>query len=292
MGLRTDKGKQKGLKAVADACGVIAPLALDQRSALRNIFGKAMEIDPAKVPSEELVEFKEAVSRILTPHASAILLDQEYGLSAARQRAKSTGLLLAYEKTGFDKSVSGRLPELLEDWSAHRLVAAGADAVKLLLYYSTTRPVEINTRKHAFVERVGRECAGLHVPFFLELVSYAEGMEDKGREFARIRPDVVTQSMAEFSKPQYRVDILKVGVPVNIGFVKGSPHAGNDILYGRDEAVLVENGEKALEDWLLQDGVRNIQNVNRLLGAAHSCLSAQVGTDVPGDFTNRTMVGS
>jgi tagatose 1,6-diphosphate aldolase len=56
--------------------------------------------------------------------------------------------------------------------------------------------------------------------------------------------------------------------------------------------VFVENGEKALEDWLLQDGVRNIQNVNRLLGAAHSCLSAQVRTDVPGDFTNRTMVAS
>jgi tagatose 1,6-diphosphate aldolase len=156
-------GKKKGLKAVANAHGVIAALAIDQRSrsALRKLFGKATNVAPDAVPVEKLVQFKEAVSRALSPHASAILLDPEYGLPAAKQRAKSAGLLLAYEKTGFDHSVAGRLPTLLERWSAERLVVSGADAIKLLLYYSSTSPQEINNRKHVFVERLGAECAGL-----------------------------------------------------------------------------------------------------------------------------------
>jgi tagatose 1,6-diphosphate aldolase len=111
-------GKKRGLQAVADERGVIAALAIDQRSAPRKLFGNAMGIEADKVPSEKLVQFKEAVSRILTPHASAILLDPEYGLTAARERAKSAGLLLAYEKTGFDKTAPGRIPQPLEHSSA------------------------------------------------------------------------------------------------------------------------------------------------------------------------------
>jgi tagatose 1,6-diphosphate aldolase len=237
MGLRLAEAKQKGLQAVADSRGVIAALAIDQRSALRKLFAKALNIEPDSVPAEKLVQFKEAVSRILTPHASAILLDPEYGLPAARQRAKKAGLLLAYEASGYDEKVPGRLPQLLNGWSVRRLVAAGANCVKLLLYYSSASKAETNEAKHALVERVGAECAEEEVPFFLELVSYGEGMDDKGPEFAKIKPEVVNQGMEEFSKQQYRVDVLKVGLPVNLAFVEGSPAAGKDILYRRREAL-------------------------------------------------------
>lgn len=237
MNFHLTEQKKKGLQAVADSRGVIAALAIDQRSALRKLFAKSMNVEADAVPAEKLVQFKEAVSRILTPHSSAILLDPEYGLPAARKRAKNAGLLLAYEKTGHDKSVPGRLPRLLERWSVRRLVEAGANCIKLLLYYSSTSAVDINDSKHAFVERVGAECAENDVPFFLELVSYGEGQDDKGLEFARIKPDMVTQGMEEFSKPQYRVDVLKVGLPVNLAFVEGSPVAGKETLYRRREAL-------------------------------------------------------
>jgi tagatose 1,6-diphosphate aldolase len=237
MGPGITEGKRKGLQAVADRRGVIAALAIDQRSALRKLFARSMNTEAANVPAEMLIEFKEVVSRALTPHASAILLDPEFGLPAARQRAKAAGLLLAYEQTGYDKAEPGRLPKLLDHWSAERLVAAGASAVKILLYYSNTSPVEINDRKHAFVERVGAECSEADVPFFLELVNYGEGMEDKSAEFARIKPGVVAHSMEEFSKPHYRVDVLKVGVPVNMMFVEGSPSSGKEILHSRSKAI-------------------------------------------------------
>jgi tagatose 1,6-diphosphate aldolase len=229
-------GKQKGLQAVCDSRGVIAAVAIDQRSALRNLFARRMGIEPENVPAESLIQFKEAVSCILTPHASAILLDPEYGLPAARQRAKSAGLLLAYEKTGYDKKVPGRLPRLLDHWSVARIREAGADSVKLLLYYSSFSSAEVNDVKHALVERVGAECAAADVPFFLELVSYAEGMEDKGSDFAQVKPEVVSNGMVEFSKGKYRVDVLKVGVPVNLNYLQGSPLASGEILYTREEA--------------------------------------------------------
>jgi tagatose 1,6-diphosphate aldolase len=175
-----------------------------------------MGVAPADVPPENLSQFKEAVSTILTPHASAILLDPEYGLPAAAKRAANAGLLLAYEQTGYDKNMPGRMPRLLDGWSVKRLIEAGANAVKLLLYYSSRSSVETNDLKYAFVEKVGAECAASDVPFFLELVSYGENMDEKSIEFARIKHEVVAAGMKEFSKPRYHVDVLKVGMPVNL----------------------------------------------------------------------------
>jgi tagatose 1,6-diphosphate aldolase len=236
MAREITSGKRKGLQAVSDSRGIIAALAIDQRSALRSLIAKAKGVEPDAISGAMLAEFKEAVSRILTPHASAILLDPEFGLVASRQRAKNAGLLLAYEQSGYDKAVAGRLPRLLEHWSARRLVEAGADCIKILLYYSPSSGADSNDRKHAWVERIGAECRAADVPFFLELVSYQEGLEDKSREFARVKPEVVTKSVEEFSKPQYGVDALKVGVPVSMAYVEGSPGAEADWLYSREEA--------------------------------------------------------
>jgi tagatose 1,6-diphosphate aldolase len=317
-------GKRKRLEAVSDSRGVIAALAIDQRSALRSLIAKVKGVDPEEIPGEMLAEFKEAVSRILTQYSSAILLDPEYGLPAARVRAANAGLLLAYEQSGYDRAIPGRLPHLLEHWSAKRLVDAGADCVKTLLYYSPSSSAEINDSKHAWVERIGAECRTLDVPFFLELVSYREGMEDKSREFAQVKPDAVAESVEEFSKPQYGVDVLKVGVPVNMAYVEDAPGAERDWLYSREEAkqhfrraadaarvpfiylsegvgnelfedalqlaaeaganfsgvlcgratwkdgvpIYVKEGLRALEKWLNEQGVHNIERVNARLVAA------------------------
>jgi len=161
------------------------------------------------------------VTAVLTEHASAILLDPEWGLPASKRRAKNAGLLLAYEKTGYDKTGPGRLPDLLDNWSARRLKEAGADCVKILLYYTPTDGDKINDIKHAWVERIGDECLAHDIPFFLEPVGYdPRGGDEKGLEFAKLKPQVVMGYMTEFSKPQYHVDVLKVEVPINAVYVR------------------------------------------------------------------------
>src|ERR1700690_53683 len=220
--MKVTPGKQKGMKAVCNSRGVIAAAAMDQRGSLKNSIAKEKGIDKSAVTDQMLEEFKTAVTRVLTPHASAILLNPEYGLPAAKARASNSGLLLAYENSGYDNTRPGRLPDLLDIWSVHRLVAAGADCIKILLYYTPFDLPEVNDIKHAWVERIGGECTAADVPFFLEFVGYVENGDEKGIEYAKQKPEIVTKSMEEFSKPQYAVDVLKVEVPVNMAFVAGT----------------------------------------------------------------------
>jgi tagatose 1,6-diphosphate aldolase len=182
--------------------------------------------------------FKSIVTKVLTRHSSAILMDPEYGLEAIKQRAPGTGVLLAYEKTGYDASVKGRLPDLLAEWSVRRLVEAGADAIKILLYINPFDDDKINRVKYAFIERIGAECAAVDAPFFLEPLAYDDDVGDeKGFEFAKVKPKYVTRYMEEFSKPRYGVDVLKVEVPVNMKFVEGTRAFGGQAAYTHREAM-------------------------------------------------------
>ena len=234
--MKISPGKQRGLEAVSNERGVIGAAAMDQRGSLKSAIAKDKGVDKKAVTDAMMAEFKEAVARILTPHASAILLDPEYGLSAAKVRAKNAGLLLAYEKSGYDNTQPGRLPDLLDHYSVRRLVAAGADCIKILLYYTPFDPPAVNETKHAWVERIGGECIASDVPFFLEFVGYEENVDEKGLDFARKKPEIVSRSMEEFSKPQYGVDVLKVEVPVNMAFVKGARSCKGESVYSREEA--------------------------------------------------------
>jgi tagatose 1,6-diphosphate aldolase len=223
-------GKLKGLKAVSSERGVIGAAAMDQRGSLKKALG-------ANATDAQLEEFKALVTEVLTKHASAILLDPEFGLPASKRRAKHSGLLLAYEKTGYDKTGAGRLPDLLDHWSVRRLKEAGADAVKILLYYSPFDPNDVNDRKHAWVERIGDECRGNDIPFFLEFVGYEEGADEKGFDYAKKKPEIVKASMEEFGKERYGVDVLKVEIPVNMKFVEGARSFAGQKAYTRQEAL-------------------------------------------------------
>jgi len=234
--MKISPGKQKGMEAVSNERGVIGAAAMDQRGSLKSAIAKDKGVDKKAVTDQMMAEFKEAVTRILTPHASAILLDPEYGLSATKVRAKNAGLLLAYEKSGYDNTQPGRLPDLLDHYSVRRIVAAGADCVKILLYYTPFDPPAVNETKHAWVERIGGECTASDVPFFLEFVGYEENVDEKSIEYARKKPEIVARSMEEFSKPQYAVDVLKVEVPVNMTFVKGARSSKGESVYTREEA--------------------------------------------------------
>ncbi len=232
--MKLTPGKLAGLNAVSNARGVIAAAAMDQRGSLQKSIAaeRGGVVDP-----ESLVEFKTLVTEVLTRHASAILLDPEYGLEAAKNR-NDAGLLLAYEKTGYDSSTPGRLPDLLDDWSVRRLVEAGADCIKVLLYYSPFEKTSTNDRKHAWVERIGDECLANDIPFFLESVGYdMDGGGEKTIEYARRKPSIVSGSMAEFGKERYNIDVLKVEVPIEMAFVEGTHAYKGSAAYTREQAL-------------------------------------------------------
>ncbi len=323
--MQLSEGKIQHLNALSDKNGVIAAAAMDQRGSLRKAIASGKGVGQDQVTADMMSEFKVAVAKILTPHASAILLDPEFGLPAAKARSKNAGLLLAYEESGYDNTKPGRLPDLLPHVSVHRIKGMGADAVKILIYYTPFEDPDINDIKHAFIERIGAECEDHQIPFFLEFVGYdPQGGDEKGLDYAKKKPEIVTKSMEEFGKPQYKVDVLKVEVPVNAEFVEGSSVFKGQRAYSRQEAlqyyrraaevaqkpfiylsagvgnaqfveslnmaaeagtgysgvlcgratwkegipVYAKQGVKALEDWLSNQGVKNIDAVNSAIKSA------------------------
>jgi tagatose 1,6-diphosphate aldolase len=62
-------------------------------------------------------------------------------------------------------------------------------------------------------------------------------LEDKGPEYAKLKPEVVADSMAEFSKDRYGVDVLKVEVPVNLQYVEGAKSFKGPKVYTKSEAL-------------------------------------------------------
>src|ERR1700691_1374799 len=193
MSITMTPGKLAGLKAVSDKRGVIAAAAMDQRGSLKKSLAKEKGV--ADVPDSALEEFKTLVTKVLTQHASAILLAPVFALPASKHR-NGKGLLLAYEKTGYDATPPGRLPDLLDLWSVRRLKEAGADCIKILLYYTPYEKSPINDHKQAWTERIGDECRANDIPFFLELVGYGvTGEDEKSVQYAKRKPDIVTGSM-------------------------------------------------------------------------------------------------
>ena len=283
--MQLSEGKIKHLNALSNKDGIIAAAAMDQRGSLRKSIASAKGVPEDLIGDEMMVEFKGAVSKILTPHASAILLDPEFGLPAAKARSKNAGLLLAYEESGYDNTKPGRLPDLLPHLSAKRIVDDGADAVKILLYYTPFDTSDVNDIKYAFIERIGAECEAYDIPFFLEFVGYdAKGGDEKGPEFAKNKPQIVMKAMEEFGKPQYKVDVLKVEVPINAEYVEGSSVFKGNAVYSRQQALdyFREAAAIAKKPFIyLSAGVTNAQFVESLR------MASEAGTDYSGVLCGR-----
>lgn len=229
------KSNQKiaSIEQLSNNEGIISALAFDQRGALKRMMVKHQTEEPTVAQIEQL---KVLVAEELTQYASSILLDPEYGLPASDARNKDCGLLLAYEKTGYDVNAKGRLPDCLVEWSAKRLKEQGANAVKFLLYYDVDDAEEINIQKKAYIERIGSECVAEDIPFFLEVLTYDDNIPDNGSvEFAKVKPRKVNEAMKLFSEPRFNVDVLKVEVPVNMKYVEG--FAEGEVVYTKEEAA-------------------------------------------------------
>jgi tagatose 1,6-diphosphate aldolase len=298
--------KLRRLRALADARGVIAAVAIDQRRSLRRLLASVAAEAEASITDAQLVEFKAAVTAALTPQASAVLLDPEYGLDASRSRTPGCGLLLTYELDGYDNPRPHRMLALLPGVSVRRLRDLGADAIKILLSYSPDADAQANDDKRAWIERIGNECDALDMPFLLEPVTYDCA--------PRRKPELIVETMEEFSKPVYKVDVLKVEFPVvasapewtraealewyraadraaTVPYIYLSAGVGIDqflgslelaaesgarwsgVLCGRagwqdGASAYVRGGRAALDAWLATEGAANWRRIHRLLAAA------------------------
>lgn len=99
-------------------------MAMDRRKSLRQMIARAAGVELEEIRDARLAEFKGAVTGALTPCASAVLLDPDYGLTAARERAATCGLLLACEMDGYENPRPRRM--LARDFPQHPRGVANA----------------------------------------------------------------------------------------------------------------------------------------------------------------------
>lgn len=232
---RISRGKFNRMQQLSNQDGVIAALAIDQRGSMVKMMEAAVGKDRYHV--DMVYEFKELVSQELTKYVSAILLDEQYGYKGMAAKNENAGLIMSYEKTGYDANTPGRLPDILPEDSLQRLIKKGADAAKVLVYYNPDDPQDILDKKHAFLERLGNEARAADIPVFVEPIVYDNQItDDKSPEFAKIKPQKVIKTIEEFTKDHYYIDVLKVEVPVLFKNVEGF-NENNVVVYSQKEAA-------------------------------------------------------
>jgi tagatose 1,6-diphosphate aldolase len=215
-------GKLRGLTRLADDAGRFTMMAIDQRGSLIESLAKSSGRPKDQISFEDVARVKRLVTRELAPLASGVLTDPVYGYPySIHDLPRGPGLLLTYEETHYDTIAGNRYTKLIEGWSVFKALSAGADAVKVLLYYHPDGDERARRHQQDLVRRVGQECAEHDIAFVLELVAYAlDGSGTGTPEYARAKPDLVIRSAREFSRPDYQVDLLKLEFPANLKYCR------------------------------------------------------------------------
>ena len=205
-------GVLRGLQQISNQQGIFTMAAMDQRGALKSMLNPGGD-----VPYGEMRQTKIDVVGALAPHASALLIDPEYGAAeciASGALPGGCGLIVSIEKTGYTLDGSGRLAELIPDWGVVRIKRMGASAVKLLVYYHPDE-VEAARRQRDVVAAVLEDCRKYDIPLLVEAVAYPLAGQDK-ESFAKSKPDAVVRSAEELCPLGF--DVYKAEFPVDLAY--------------------------------------------------------------------------
>jgi sulfofructosephosphate aldolase len=145
-------------------------LAVDQREAMRGMFA---EYQDAPVTDEQLTRFKVAATRILSPHASAVLVDKQFAFDTVVEEGAvdpSCGLI-----AGADHFIAGNgeyVTDVVidEDVDPAAVRAQGAVAMKLLVIH---RPDGDPQVRIDMVKRFVQRCRGAGLVSIIEPVAKA-----------------------------------------------------------------------------------------------------------------------
>jgi len=226
-------GKHWGLRRLADEQGFFSMVAIDQRPPIVNLVAKARGIDAAHVSFEDIVRCKALLAQGLAPHASAMLVDPNYGLPAASPWLQpARGLLLTLEDHRFDDHPEGRLSHLIKDWSVAQIRRTGADAVKLLAWYRPDASAAVLAHQQALVRKVGQACLAHDIAFVFELLVHPfaarAGQAASYEEDAGKQAQLVIQSVRTFADPSYGVDLFKLESPLPMASMPAPGSEGAD----------------------------------------------------------------
>jgi tagatose 1,6-diphosphate aldolase len=212
-------GKTRGLARLADADGHFRMVALDQRPPMFEAIAQARKIPKDQVVYADVTAAKRLLVQALAPHCSSMLFDPNFAVPAAIDLLPARcGLIMTLEEHRVEETAGGRKSRAIDNWSVGKIRAMGGDAVKVLAWYRPDAEPAINAHQKKFVREIGEQCRAHDIPYVLELLVYpflgsaghtADYVESPGK-----LPSLVIDSVREFAKPEYGVDLLKLESPL------------------------------------------------------------------------------
>jgi len=212
-------GKNRGLARLADADGHFRMVALDQRPPLFEVIAQVRGVPRDRVEYADVIAAKRLLVEALAPHCSSMLFDPNFAVPAAIDLLPARcGLIMTLEEHRVEETPGGRKSRAIANWSVEKIRAIGGDAVKVLAWYRPDADAAINAHQKRFVRAIGEDCARHDIPYVLELLVYpflgsanhtADYVESPGK-----LPQLVIESVGEFARPEYGVDLLKLESPL------------------------------------------------------------------------------
>mmetsp|Transcript_75043 Transcript_75043/g.200204 ORF Transcript_75043/g.200204 Transcript_75043/m.200204 type:complete len:362 (-) Transcript_75043:309-1394(-) len=294
-------GKLWGLRRLADDKGLYKMLAVDQRPPIKNLVKERRGVEEA--PYEDVAAVKRALVQYLAPSASALLLDphvaypQSIDLVSPKQ-----GVILTLEDSIFEETPGGRKSAEIENWSVQKIKTIGGDAVKVLAWYRPDADPSICAFQQEYVRKIGQACKEFDLPFVFEMLVYplpsdsSEAQTQDYVEHPEKRPDLVLDSVSEFAKPEYGVDLFKLESPV---LAKGiaDPDKGDKEEVAKIQALFDDLGKRAGRPWVMlsagagRDDFKNVLKYAYKAGASGFLAGRAIWWDAFQNFPDMDKMG-
>jgi tagatose 1,6-diphosphate aldolase len=261
-------GKFWGFRRLADADGRFKMLAVDQRPPIKNLICERRGVDVP--PYEDVAGFKLMLIQELQALASATLVDPHFAYPHSFGVIdQKNGLILTLEDSVFDDTPAGRQSRQIDDWSVEKIKRCGGDAVKVLAWYRPDADTQICRHQQDFTKRIGEACAQYDIPFLFELLVYPlAGDAERTKDYVEMtgkNADHVLQSVAEFARPDYAIDIFKLESPLEAGVVPGvGGEAWEDA-----QALFDEMGRLAGRPWVMLSAGAGMAEFRNILSHAY-----------------------
>ena len=257
-------GKLWGLRRMSDERGLFRMVAADQRPPIKNPIAAHLGVEQA--PYDEVARVKALLIETLGAHASAMLLDPHYAIPRGLHHLSPTrGLVVTLEDSVFKERHGGRLSASIEGWSVEKIKRMGGDAVKVLVWYRPDADERVLAHQRDYAARVGDDCARYDIPYLLEmLVHPLPGDADQTRDYREMggkSADHVLETVREFAKPRYGVDVFKLESPIAGENVPGPDGEGGPEV----QALFDEMGRLAGRPWVMLSAGASPQSFERVL---------------------------
>ena len=195
---------RRALTNLARPSGALAMVAVDQREALRGMFA-AHQSTP--VPDSQLTQFKVDVARELSPFASALLVDQEFGIDAIIDQkvlASTCGLIAAADLLVGPAGGAATDTAVDPDVDPIRMRDIGSVGLKFLVLWRNDESPESRLK---LVDEFNQLCAKSGLPSIIEVI--VKPPTDTSRSFDREEELIIAAKEAA----NWSADLYKAEVP-------------------------------------------------------------------------------